>query len=239
MTRVAWYRFRVTFRRRLGGYLALALLVGLVGEEFGPISGPNAIFIRMRPGLSPSAGLRSLRQVTGQLNRDGTSPEVTAIVGDITKYLKFASLLPVQRSAEIVNYRSMGRVPAILAGGLAAGAVAALGLTLVASVRRRRREFTLLKTLGFTRRQLAGAVAWQASVIAVIGLVIGVPLGIAVGRWLWLAFAHELSAVPNPVIPVASVTLATVGALILANLVAALPGRRAARTPAAEVLRAE
>ena len=130
-------------------------------------------------------------------------------------------------------------MPAILAGGLAAGAVAALGLTLVASVRRRRRDFALLKTLGFTRRQLAGAVAWQASVIAVIGLVIGVPLGIAVGRWLWLAFAHELSAVPDPVIPVASVTLATVGALILANLVAALPGRRAARTPAAEVLRAE
>src|SRR6266571_4829132 len=29
--RVAWYRFRATFRRRVGGYLALALLTGLVG----------------------------------------------------------------------------------------------------------------------------------------------------------------------------------------------------------------
>ena len=28
---MAWYRFRVTFRRRLAGYLALAVLIGLVG----------------------------------------------------------------------------------------------------------------------------------------------------------------------------------------------------------------
>ncbi|HEX9548753.1 MAG TPA: hypothetical protein VF942_15550, partial [Acidimicrobiales bacterium] len=29
--RVAWYRLRATFGRRWGGYLALALLIGLVG----------------------------------------------------------------------------------------------------------------------------------------------------------------------------------------------------------------
>jgi len=33
------------------------------------------------------------------------------------------------------------------------------------SVRRRRRELALLKTLGLTRRQVMAAVAWQASVI--------------------------------------------------------------------------
>jgi ABC-type lipoprotein release transport system permease subunit len=148
-------------------------------------------------------------------------------------------LLPAQRPAEIVNYRTMGAMPTILAGGLAAGAVGGLGLTLVASVRRRRRDFALLKTLGFTRGQLAAAVAWQSSAIAVIGLVIGLPVGIAFGRWLWLAFARQLSAVPDPVIPAASIALAALGALLLANIVAALPGRWAARTPAAEVLRAE
>jgi ABC-type lipoprotein release transport system permease subunit len=130
-------------------------------------------------------------------------------------------------------------MPAILAGGLAAGAAAALSLTLVASVRRRRRDFALLKTLGFTRRQLSGAVAWQASVIVVIGLAVGVPLGVAAGRWLWLLFAHQLSAVPDPTIPAGSIALAALAALILANLVAALPGRQAARTPAGLMLRAE
>jgi ABC-type antimicrobial peptide transport system permease subunit len=145
----------------------------------------------------------------------------------------------VQRPAEIVNYKTMGALPTILAGGLAAGAVAGLGLTLIASVRRRRRDFALLKTLGFTRRQLAAAVAWQSTVITIIGLVIGIPVGIAVGRWLWLAFAHELSAVPDPTVPAGSIALAGLAALVLANLVAALPGLAAARTPAALLLRAE
>ena len=53
------------------------------------------------------------------------------------------------------------------------------GLTLAASVRRRRRDLGLLKALGFARRQLAAAVAWQATVAAVIGVVIGIPLGVA------------------------------------------------------------
>ncbi len=47
-------------------------------------------------------------------------------------------VIPVQRPAEIVNYRSMGDTPAYLGAALAAGAVVALGLTLMTSVRRRR-----------------------------------------------------------------------------------------------------
>jgi FtsX-like permease family len=222
-----------------GAILPVQVIPTAVLHAYGPISGPNAIFVRLRPGVSQAAGLRSLEQLTRQINADGRSPEAVAVVGNIAHYGNWASLLPVQRPAEIVNYKSMGAMPAVLAGGLAAGAVGALGLALVASVRRRRRDFALLKTLGFTRGQLAGAVAWQSSAIAVLGLVIGVPLGIAAGRWLWLAFANQLSAVPDPVVPAASITLAAVAALILANLVAALPGRAAARTPAALLLRAE
>jgi len=206
---------------------------------YGPVSGPNAVFIRLRPGVSKAAGVRSLNQIATRLNQDSREPLVESMFGDVSQYINFVSVLPVQRPAEIVNYKTMGAMPAVLAGGLAAGAVAGLGLTLVASVRRRRRDFATLKTLGFTRGQLAAAVAWQSSVVAVVGLVVGVPLGIAAGRWLWLAFARELSAVPDPVVPAGSIALAVVAALVLANLVAALPGRAAARTPAALLLRAE
>ena len=206
---------------------------------YGPFSGPNAVFIRLRPGVSKAAGMRSLSHIAAQLNRDSREPLVESMFGNVSQYVNFVSVLPVQRPAEIVNYKTMGAMPAVLAGGLAAGAVAGLGLTLVASVRRRRRDFATLKTLGFTRGQLAAAVAWQSTVVAAVGLVIGVPVGIAVGRWLWLAFARELSAVPDPVVPAASIALASVAALVVANLVAALPGRAAGRTPAAVVLRAE
>jgi len=147
--------------------------------------------------------------------------------------------LGVQRPAEIVNYRSTGSTPAYLSLGLAVGAVTALGLTLVASIRRRRRDLALLKTFGFTRRQLAATVAWQSSIAVLIGAVIGVPLGIVAGRLAWDLFARAIYAVPHPSVPALTIVLIAVGALILANLVAAVPGRIAARTPTALVLRAE
>jgi hypothetical protein len=223
-----------------GALFSTAILPeGASSGPFGPfLSGPNAILVRLRPGTSPAAGLRSMQAIHAQLTAALNSPRTLA-ASKGESIADTIDLLPAQRPAEIVNYRSMGAMPAVLAGGLAAGAVAGLGLTLLGSVRRRRRDFALLKTLGFTRRQLAGAVAWQSSVIALIGLLIGVPAGIAFGRWLWLAFAHQLSAVPDPVIPADSIVLAALVAVILANLVAALPGRAAARTPAALLLRAE
>ena len=127
----------------------------------------------------------------------------------------------------------------LLAGILAAGAFGALGLTLVASVRRRQREFALLKALGYTQRQVAAAVAWQSSMSAAVGAVFGLPLGIALGRWLWALFARGISAVPDPTVPVLWVVVVGVGALVFANIVAALPGRIAARTPTALLLRSE
>jgi ABC-type antimicrobial peptide transport system permease subunit len=87
-------------------------------------------------------------------------------------------VLGVQHPAEMVDYQSTGATPVILAAGIVLGATAALALTLIASVRRRRRDITLLKTLGFTTRQLAVMIAWQASVIAAIAVIIGVPIGI-------------------------------------------------------------
>jgi predicted lysophospholipase L1 biosynthesis ABC-type transport system permease subunit len=96
----------------------------------------------------------------------------------------------------------------------------------------------MLKTLGFTQRQLAAAVAWQAS-IAVVGTVVGIPLGIALGRWLWTLFAREIGAVSAPSVPVWWVVVAALAALVLANVVAAFPGQSAARTPTALVLHDE
>jgi FtsX-like permease family len=221
-----------------GAVLPVSAVSAAALDEEGPESGPNAILVRLRPGVSQAAGLRSLQQITDYYNQVVHSPRTVAAAG-LSALELVANVLPVQRPAEIVNYKSMGTMPVILAGGVAAGAVAGLGLALVASVRRRRRDLALLKTLGFTRPQLAATVAWQSTVVAAIGVIVGIPLGIAIGRWLWLAFAHELSAVPNPVVPAASVALAAVAALVLANLVAALPGRSAARTPAALLLRAE
>jgi ABC-type lipoprotein release transport system permease subunit len=144
-----------------------------------------------------------------------------------------------RRPAEIINYRSLGTTPALLGAALAIGAASAFGLILISSVRRRRRDVAILKTLGFTRRQLAAAVAWQSSVAVAIGVVVGVPVGIVFARWLWDLFARNFDVGPAPTVPVVSIVLIALGALVLANVVAAVPGVIAARTRTASLLRAE
>lgn len=197
------------------------------------LNGPNMVFVKLRSGVSRAAGLAGLQRIADDANR------AFAAVPDGGGGGYSVAVLGVQRPAEIVNYRSMGATPVILAAGLAAGALAVLALTLVASVRRRRHDLALLKTLGFIQRQLAAAVAWQASVTAIIGVVIGVPAGVALGRQLWDLFARAIYAVPEPTVPVWPVILIVLGSLALANVAAAIPGRIAARTPAAGLLRAQ
>jgi hypothetical protein len=194
--------------------------------ETDPIPGPNAIFIRLRRDANPIAARRSLQHITDAL----PFPSSTGAS---------ASLLGVLRPAEIVNYRSMGSTPTLLGAALAVGATFALGLTLVASVRRRRRDLALFKTLGFTRRQLVAVVAWQSSVAVVIGAVIGIPVGIVIGRQLWMLFANDIHVLPSATVPGSSVALVALAAIVLANVVAAIPARIAARTPAALLLRQE
>ncbi len=199
----------------------------LLNQQENSIPGPQAVLIRLRTGANTKAALASIHEIIYRLNR---VPNDGGSAGGLVAHL---------RPAEIVNYRSMGTAPALLGGGLALGAVAALALTLVASVRRRRRELALLKTLGFVRRQLASAVAWQSSIAVAIGVVIGVPIGILIGRVLWDAFAHEIDVVPVPAVPGLAIVFIVVGALVLANVVAMIPGRMAAGTSTALVLREE
>jgi hypothetical protein len=197
------------------------------------LNGPAAVFVRLKNGVTPAAGLRSLQRIAKAGTRAFEALPTNLYTGQNVE------ALPVQYPAEIENYRSIGAMPAFLAAALAIGAVAALGLTLIASVRRRRRDLALLKTLGLTRRQLASCVAWQATIAGAAGILAGIPSGVVLGRWLWILFAHQIYAVPKATVPALSLVYVGLGALVLANLVAALPGRVASRTPAALILRAE
>jgi hypothetical protein len=195
------------------------------------LNGSQIAVVRFKPGTPLTAGLASLRTIA----HDADHIMAADPNGGGAAYV----VVGPQRPAEIVIFQSTGATPALLAIGLAVGAVAALALALTSSVRRRRRDLALLKTLGFERRQLASTIAWQASTIAAVDIVFGVPLGVALGRWLWTLFAHQIGVVPQPSVPVVQIVLIATAAVVLANLVSAIPGRLAARTPAALVLRSE
>jgi hypothetical protein len=208
-----------------GAVVPYQLLPASVRDQFSVSpAGPNAEFVRLKPGANAKTALRSLNRIAAEVTTPGNNGSY---------------VLGVERPAEIVNYHSMGATPLILGLGLTVGAVTALGLTLVASVRRRRRSMAMLRTLGFTGRQLRASVAWQSSIAVVIGLVVGVPLGIVAGRYLWDLFATNIYVVPSPTVPALAIVAIALGALGLGNLVAAIPGRIAARTPAALLLRTE
>jgi hypothetical protein len=195
------------------------------------LNGPELVFVRLRNGVSAGAGRVNLEHIAQAADKVfAADPDAE---GDTV------AVIGVQRPAQIVNYRSIGSTPIILAVGIAAGAIVALGITLIASVRHRRRDLAVLKVLGFTPRQLSAVVAWQSTVAAFVGVIVGVPCGIILGRQLWTAFARGINAVPDASVPVVPVILVGIGALLFANGIAAIPGRLAARTPTALVLRAE
>jgi ABC-type lipoprotein release transport system permease subunit len=122
---------------------------------------------------------------------------------------------------------------------LAVLGVGTLGHTLVTSTRHRRRDLAVLKTLGFVRRQVSATVAWQATTFAVVALLLGLPLGVAAGRWAWLLVNQGLHSPAGPVTPALAVLMAVPATLLVANLVAAMPAREAAVTRPAVVLRSE
>jgi hypothetical protein len=82
-------------------------------------------------------------------------------------------------------------------------------------------------------------VARQSTVSVAIRVVIGLPLGIVFGRAPWDLSPTNSSPSPNPGFPVLAAVLVALGALLLANLVAAIPGRRAANTSTSLILNAE
>ncbi|MDP9020684.1 MAG: FtsX-like permease family protein, partial [Actinomycetota bacterium] len=106
-------------------------------------------------------------------------------------------------------------------------------------VGRHRRDLSVLKSLGFTGRQVSATVVWQSSLIVAIALMVGVPLGIGLGRWLWILFAERLPVLAVPSVPALLLVGMAVTLVVLANLVAAVPAWRAARTPVATILRSE
>jgi ABC-type lipoprotein release transport system permease subunit len=181
-------------------------------------SGYGVFYVRYAPGADPAAALRSL-----QRSPSGTELDV---------------MVPKPPS-DVENLGRVGSLPGVLAGLLALLAASTLAHLLVTSVRRRRRDLAILKTLGFVRRQVSAAVAWQATTVALIALSVGLPLGAALGRWSWSLLIDRIGLGAEPVTPWPALLAAALATVLAANLVAAWPGWMAARTRPALALRSE
>jgi ABC-type lipoprotein release transport system permease subunit len=198
-----------------GGILTLE---GLQRLDPDPTDGYGVFYVRYAPGADPAAALRSL-----QHSPSGAEVDVQ---------------LPTPPT-DVENLGRVGGLPRVLAGLLTLLAAAALAHLLVTSVRRRRRDLAVLKTLGFVRRQVSATVAWQATTVALVALAVGLPLGVALGRWSWSLLIDRIGLAPEPVTPWPALLAAATATVLVANLVAAWPGRMAAQTRPAVALRSE
>jgi len=130
----------------------------------------------------------------------------------------------------------------LLAALVAFLAVLGFALTahaLVTSVRARRRELAMLRSLGLTRRQVAAIVGWQALTLVAGALVFGLVVGATVGQAAWRLFAHDQGVATDAVVSTASFVLIAGGSIAVAMLAAAFPAWVAARSHPTRALRAE
>jgi len=117
--------------------------------------------------------------------------------------------------------------------------IAILGIvnTLALSVFERTRELGLLRVVGMSRRQMRRMVRWESVVIAVLGGIVGLALGVL---WGW-AFSRALEEQGLTVfrIPVVEVLLFVVGSMVAGVVAAVLPAWRASRLDVLEAIATE
>lgn len=143
------------------------------------------------------------------------------------------------RPPDVDNLAQLGALPALLAAFLALVGLAVLAHLLISTTRRRRRDLDTLRALGFVPRQARAVVMTVALVTMGVGLVIGVPLGIAVGRLGWQFTARSVYVAGDPKVSVVAIVGFVLAALVAAVVAAAWPAWRVARGPAASGLRDE
>ena len=208
----------VTTDSETAGEGVILTIEGLRRLEPDRGTGYGSFYVRYAPGADPEAAQQSLRRLP--------SGAVQVVQ------------LPRPPPA-VENLGRVGSLPNVLAGLLALLAASALAHLLVTTVRRRRRDLAILKSLGFVRGQVSAAVAWQATTVALLALTVGLPLGVALGRWTWSLLIDRIGLGAEPVTPGTALLAGVAGTVLVANLVAAWPGRVAARTRPAVALRSE
>jgi hypothetical protein len=192
------------------------------------------------PGGGRAACRDSARQgvMYSVLARSAPGPAGVAALARYTSRYRGYVASP-QEPTELVNFGEVVNFPLLFGVALSLFGAATMVHLLLVSVNRRRTEAGLLKVLGFVRHQVAAVVGWQATAVALVGIVAGVPLGIAAGKIAWRLFATNFGVVPVSVVPAALLAVLACGVLVAANVLAAVPAWLAARSRPAQLLRAE
>jgi len=185
--------------------------------------GYSIVLVRFAPGTRQAADVAAFQRAMGSFCAN--VQQSTCVVTD-------------QRPNAVANYALIDATPDVLAGILAVLGLAVLGQFVVASGRRRRRDFAIMKVLGLLRRQASAVTVWQVTTLTGLALLVGLPLGVAGGHWAWELFAGNVGLATDAITPLPLLWTIPV-TLVAANLIALGPGQIVARLSPAAVLRSE
>jgi ABC-type lipoprotein release transport system permease subunit len=214
---------------------------GAVGLSRGAVfSIPGFINASCPAGKAGTSCRSAVAQQQSYVLLIGVTPDAAGRAAIARFATEFGSnaMLP-QTPSNIVNFGEAVNFPLIVAIVIALFGIATLIHVLTIRVGRRRDELSILKALGFTRRQAAASVWWQAATVAAIGVVVGIPTGVAVGRRIWDAFAYNVGVVSVPAAPVRGIAVLALGVLVVSLFLALGPAVIAARTSPSPPLRDE
>jgi hypothetical protein len=206
--------------------------------------------IAVVPGLGSNDGVGLGGVVTmGGLTRldDAAQPQNAAVNLRVSREEFFSSIPefaggptgPESLPASIVNVTRVRSIPFLLAAVLAVLALLTVSHAMLTSMRARRRDLAILRSLGADRGWITRAVHWQATLLTVLPVVIGIPIGIIVGRQVFTRFADSMGAVDDAAIPFLGVGAGLVLLVVLANGLAGLFSRVARRHEPALLLQGE
>jgi predicted lysophospholipase L1 biosynthesis ABC-type transport system permease subunit len=143
------------------------------------------------------------------------------------------------RPSDVDGLVRMRSLPVVLASLLVIVVGVTVANAMVVAVRRRRRDIAILQSLGSTHGNVTAVGVWQGVTIGVIALLVGVPLGVAAGRWFWSNLANAFGTLAEPSVPIPGL-LTLIGLVILLAAVSGLvPIRVGLRHRPAKVLRSE
>jgi predicted permease len=154
-------------------------------------------------------------------------------IGNIDSNLPVARLRTMERQLDQLLF--MERLVALLSAlfGLLATLLAAIGLygVMAFTVARRTREIGIRMALGAERRRVIGMVMGEVALLAMLGVVVGVPGSLVLGKYVR---AQLFGIEPNDPLTIAVAT-ATLAAIAL--IAGFIPARRATRVSPAIALR--
>jgi ABC-type lipoprotein release transport system permease subunit len=146
---------------------------------------------------------------------------------------------PARAPGPVRNLEQIRRLPLVLALFFGFLGLVALAQSIFMTGNERRRDLSVLRVIGYTRRQVGAVLRGAGTSVALVALIIGVPAGILAGRFGWRVVTNGLHVTTVSAVPLVWLTLIAVGLIVFAVLVAMIPAYLALRRTPGSALRSE